>query len=72
MLVNVAKYTSGGSRGEVWGNCPPKPQWRPFAINAPLYGALGSRNRFENSLKYTMFFAWLKVKVYDFAQLLIE
>jgi len=42
--------------GAVWGNCPPKPlwrplEWRPFAINAPLFGAHGSRNRFKNTLK---------------------
>jgi len=35
--------------GAVWGNCPPKPlwrplDWRPFATNAPIFGAHGSRN----------------------------
>ena len=43
---------SGGSMGGQFGaTAPPKPlwrplEWRPFAVNAPLFGAHGSRNRF--------------------------
>jgi len=44
----VHRYHCGGSRG-----CKPlwRPlEWRPFAINAPLFGANGSRNSFKNTL----------------------
>jgi len=42
--------TSGGSRGGSLGQLPPQTlvaplEWRSFAINAPLFGAHGSRNR---------------------------
>jgi len=48
--------TVADSGGTVWGNCPHKPlwralEWRPFAINAPFFGAHGSSNRFKNTLK---------------------
>jgi len=53
---------SGGSRGGSLGNCPPKRlwhpvEWRPFAINAPLFGAHGSRNRDKKYSKINNFFA---------------
>jgi len=68
MFITVTHCTitsSGGSRGRIWGNCPPKPlwrplEWRPFAINAPLFGAHGSRNRFKNTLKINNVFRLVK------------
>jgi len=42
--------------GAFWGNCLPKPlwrplEWRPFAINASYFGAHGNRNIYKNPLK---------------------
>jgi len=48
---------NGGSRGgQFEATATPKPlwrplEWRPFAINAPLFGAPGSRNILKNTLK---------------------
>ena len=35
-------------------------EWRPFAINAPLFGSHGSRNKFWNTPKWVIFFALCK------------
>jgi len=42
--------------GQFGASASPKPlcrpiQWRPFAINARLFGSHGSRNRFKNTSK---------------------
>jgi len=52
----MAVLNNGGSRGMgSLGQLPPKClwcplEWRPFAINAPLFGAHGSRNRDQKYL----------------------
>jgi len=48
--------------------------WRTFAIIAHLFGAHGSRNRLNNTLKKTIFFAKLNIRIYvlDFNQFFIE
>ena len=56
VILREIDFHSGGSTGVSLGQLPPKRQWhplewRPFAINAPLFGAYGSRNRDKNIIK---------------------
>jgi len=57
---------SGGSRGEQFGaTAPPQTsvtplEWRPFAINAPLFDAYGSRNRDKKHPKINNVFRLVK------------
>ena len=77
---NILWCTVADPGGAMWGNFPPKRlwrphEWRPFAINAPPLGAQGTKDRYlKNTRKWTMFFAWLTVKIYVlyFTQPIIE
>jgi len=44
--------SEGGNLGQLPPNLLWRPlEWRPFAINAPLFGVHGRRNKFKNTPK---------------------
>jgi len=50
--------SEGGNLGQLPPNLLWRPlEWRPFAINAPLFGVHGRRNKFKNTPKWAMLFA---------------
>jgi len=78
MLTRLSDNSLVADPGGSLGQLPPKRlwrpvEWRPFAINAPRFGAHGSRSRDKKYFKRNNS-SCLKIRIYvpDFTQPLIE